>query len=164
MRKILMLDVDGVLNIMSQSYTTAKNSPHLIERHLVSRLNYLCEKVPDVEIVVSSSWRFDMPALEEDMVKAGFAHWDKVTGKTTIARSDAFLRRGEEIRKWLDENIASPFYSGIDGILAILDDESAGIVEFWDENKTFFKTDSKVGLTDETVLRLIEILSDKEVL
>ena len=57
MRNILMLDIDGVLNIISNSYATAKHQDNLVEAHLVERLNYLCRKIDILEIVISSSWR-----------------------------------------------------------------------------------------------------------
>jgi len=57
--KIIFLDIDGVLNILSDSYYSMGydnlgNDP--IERHLMVRLEFIMCRVPDARIVISSSW------------------------------------------------------------------------------------------------------------
>lgn len=148
-----MLDVDGVLNIQSKSYTTSKHHSNLCERHLTQRLNYLCSKIENIEIVISSSWRRDMIALEETLKEAGFLYWEKVVGRTSISALSDSQKRGEQIHSWLKKNISETFLPRIDANLFIIDDEPYGIQEFW-EHHSFF-TDCTVGITDELVLKII---------
>lgn len=153
MRKILMLDIDGVLNIESKSYTTSIHQENLCERHLVQRLNYLCQKVEDLEIVISSSWRKDMNETQEVLEESGFKYWDRVVGRTSISSHSGTLKRGEQIYQWLKENISETFLSGIDAQLFILDDKEYGTEEFWD--KEFYFIDKEIGLTDKTVQKIL---------
>lgn len=154
MRNILFLDIDGVLNMESESYMTAKHNISLLEKHLVQRLNYLCEKAELIEIVVSSTWRFTMDDLKETMKKEGFKHCDKIIGRTTIARSEQFLKRGEQIRKYLVDTIDVNFKEGVDANVFILDDEMYGIEEYWGV-ECLHPVDRAEGLSNKTVLDLI---------
>ena len=53
---IIFLDIDGVLNMYgSSSRTFMKPYGQHIEPHIVQRLNYICEKVHNLNIVISSS-------------------------------------------------------------------------------------------------------------
>ena len=107
--KIIFLDVDGVLNVMSDSYRTfMKPYGQHIEAHLVSRLNYIIEKT-DSHVVVSSSWKSDMDDLELQMTEQGFKYWDKVIGRTPFSGEmgmpglDSGLR-GLQIEKWMKDS------------------------------------------------------------
>lgn len=105
--KIVFLDIDGVLNIMSDSYRTfMKPYGQHIEPHLVERLNYLIEKT-DSHIVISSSWKSNMEDLEKQMVEQGFKYWDRVLGRTPFSGEFEDCEfggyRGNQIKKWLDE-------------------------------------------------------------
>jgi hypothetical protein len=100
--KVIFLDCDGVINCISPSYTTSYYKPDgsvtYFDEHLIQRLNWLIEK-SEADIVISSSWRYDMPDLKEQMELNGFKHWDKVIGYTPT-----LTHRGEEIQRWLDDN------------------------------------------------------------
>jgi len=136
MRNIIFLDIDGVLNIQSNSYTTAKSRHNLCEPHLVERLNYLCKKVENMEIVISSSWRRDMIALEEVLKECNFKYWDRVVGKTSVSAHSDSLKRGEQIHQWLKKNVSETFMLR-DVKIFIIDDEPCGIEEFWDTDSFF---------------------------
>ena len=74
MKKIVFLDVDGVLNIHNPPiYFTLQykkeGQVEYMERHLVANLNRLVKET-GAEIVVSSSWRIMMEVLKEDLEKA----------------------------------------------------------------------------------------------
>ncbi len=101
--QVIFLDIDGVLNIMSPSYNTTSYRPdgsvRWMEEHLIQRLHYLIEKT-DAKIVISSSWRLDMPDLEKQLRVGGFKYWDKVIGETPYIVG----HRGDEIQSYLDEN------------------------------------------------------------
>lgn len=109
--KIIFLDIDGVLNMYgASSRTFMKPYGQHIEPHLVNRLNYICENVKGLKIVISSSWRNDMQDLKKQLEEQGFKYWNKVVGKTPQAYNDGTgLRRefrGEQIKYWLlDKNL-----------------------------------------------------------
>lgn len=81
--RVLYLDVDGVLNIESPSYSTYlwafKNEfPFYgrMEKHLVYRLGYLCDKCEITDIYISSSWGKDDTVRE--LTRLDFKHLDKI--------------------------------------------------------------------------------------
>ncbi len=100
MAKVIFLDIDGVLNIMSESYRTTnimrRGAMIYIEPHLAERLDYIIQKTGAM-IVVSSSWRGDMDDLQKQMERAGFKNWNKVIGRTPYIHGG----RGLEIQAWL---------------------------------------------------------------
>lgn len=111
MNKIIFLDIDGVLNIFAGPNATFRNAPEgeHIEKHLVERLNFILKEIPDIKIVISSSWRDDMEDLKIQLERAGFEYWDRVISKTIqpipIAYGGyAFEYRGHQIQQWLEEN------------------------------------------------------------
>jgi len=151
MKKLIFLDVDGVLNIMSNSYRTfMKPYGQHIEPHLVQRLNYLIDKT-NADVVVSSAWRVHMDDLETQMVEQGFKHWHRVIGATPYGGSN----RGDQIKKWLEEN---EYY----GLYCVLEDEPSDICG----NKCraisamyVVHVDMAEGLSENDVSRAIGILS-----
>lgn len=83
MNKVIFLDVDGVLNIHSESYRTndVKYDYHFptditrLEFHLVKRLEYIIDQT-DADIVLCSGWGMD--ALKEVLYTVKFKHIDKI--------------------------------------------------------------------------------------
>lgn len=102
--KVIFLDVDGVLNIMSPSYNTTAYAPDgsvkWMDNHLVQRLDYLIKRT-GAKVVISSSWRLDMEDLQLQLEKNGFKSWSEVIGETPYFGS---ARRGDEIQRYLDEH------------------------------------------------------------
>jgi len=150
MNKLIFLDVDGVLNIMSNSYRTfMKPYGQHIEPHLVQRLNYLIEKT-DSDIVVSSSWRVHMDDLETQMVEQGFKHWHRVIGATNYNGQ----YRGQQIADWIE-------FNEYKGVYCVLEDEPSDICG----NKCraigaryVVHVDMAEGLSENDVSRAIGIL------
>lgn len=66
--KLLFLDIDGVLN----NHTPLESGYNGICQHRARLLNIILESVPDLQIVVSSAWRYMI--LEGAMTLKGFAH------------------------------------------------------------------------------------------
>jgi len=156
MRKILFLDIDGVLNISGKTYITAMHQEGLMERHLVQRFNYLVSHVKDIEIVISSSWRTNMDDLKDELEKSGFLYWDKVIGRTAVDFISSAQKRGLQIQRWIDENVVSipgTFVSGVDAHIAILDDELFDLHKVF-EQKDLFILDPSSGLDEKTVLEI----------
>lgn len=119
--KIIFLDVDGVLNIMSRSYNSFKLTSNPLESHLVSRLEFIIERVSrgiPVRIVISSSWHID------DIIKSlknySFKYINDIIGRTP---RNVHNYRGEQIKDWLDAYLDKyNIYSYI-----VLEDEIADV-------------------------------------
>lgn len=151
--KILFLDVDGVLN----SADRRANEPGDIlygrlgslcgiDRTLLGYLKDILREVPDLKIVVSSTWRlFHMNDLKWAFRKEGIDWWNIVIGKTP--RSNVGYR-GKEIQAWIKENVEESFS------FAIVDDD-ADMTPFQTEN-CFFKTHWDTGLTEEIRDKIIQ--------
>jgi hypothetical protein len=164
--KVLFLDVDGVLN---NSGTKERQNGFIgIDPEMVNRFNWIIDAHPDIQIVVSSTWR-----------KSGF--WLGF-GSTTKELFD-FLRskglkgqfvditpsignRGTEIKTWLDR------HPEIDNFI-VLDDDTSSFEPDPDLKKsekpdvdlrpfhvrTFFrKTETEGGLQDQHIALAIGLL------
>ncbi|ARU04736.1 hypothetical protein CCO03_08650 [Comamonas serinivorans] len=132
MRKILFLDVDGVLNSV-KSCAALGGYPHeLTSREgfdwiAIKLLQRLCDS-SGVQIVMSSAWRaWNKP---EDFAKA----FDLPVIDSTPR---LHTKRGEEIQAWLDANDDIEAY-------VILDDDSDMLDS---QQERFIKTNAKEGLT-----------------
>lgn len=83
MDKVIFLDVDGVLNIHSESYRTndIKHDYHFptdmtrLEFHLVKRLEYIIDQT-DADIVLCSGW--DIETLKKVLYTIKFKYIDKI--------------------------------------------------------------------------------------
>ncbi len=167
MRKILFLDVDGVLNdhafdIDAQSCT--------IDQSCVAALNRVL-KVTSCDIVISSAWRYMI--LGGAMSAKGFEYLlrthgvhcvDKVVGYT---RPDAKIykpgdvidqaERGKEILDWL--NVFDWFnmrqVPGHPVAFVVVDDKQLGF-----ERMPFVQTDGLVGLTEADADKIIALFGD----
>jgi hypothetical protein len=172
--KIIFLDIDGVMNMFgSSSRTFMKPYGHHIERHLVDRLNYICEKVNNVKIVISSSWRSDMDDLQKQLEQEGFKYWDKVIGKTPKPKAITENKtppyklklefRGEQIQEWIKQftKIENECCSVIDKYV-VIDDETIDICgEYCNVIPETFvcKTDSNEGMLHKDAIKIIELLN-----
>lgn len=97
---IIFLDVDGVLNIMSDSYRSTDYinlGTNAIEIHLMQRLEFLMEQVENTFIVLSSSWGEKQFLIA--MQQRRFKYIDKIIGRT----GRDIKWRGNQIKDWLDE-------------------------------------------------------------
>ena len=80
----LYIDVDGVLNIHSDSYRTYDNCwsrffPFFgrMEGHLVRRLDFLCSKLNLANLFLISNWNLD--DAKEELSRLGFSYSNKLT-------------------------------------------------------------------------------------
>ena len=149
---ILFLDVDGVLN-SNQNFLATKdikvypadtlNDADLfaMKRDTNSNnmwvLDYILDKVPDLKIVISSSWRnhYDIESFKE-LFKIYGLDGNRIIDKTPIRLSS---ERVHEIHMWLDDNKDVKKW-------AALDDHVIFNLEDPDKANEFL-TDSWVGLT-----------------
>ena len=150
---IIFLDVDGVLNMYgSSSRTFMKPYGQHIEQHLVCRLNYICEMVQDLKIVISSSWRNDMEDLKTQMENQGFKFWDRIIGKT-IHDKTGF--RGLEILEWFVKNTAEKYLVIDDEIIDICGDYCNVIPK-----ENVLQTDGNEGLLHKDAMYIINYFKE----
>lgn len=147
MKKILFLDIDGVLNSDDWFRRCAKSGNQKydpLDPYLVQKLNSL-----DCEVVISSSWGCDNGQTWKKLRFKGFNL--KVIGYTEhYEMGSDWIVRGNSIKKWLYDNCKD-----IDYQYAILDDDSDMLLE---QRKHFVKTNPLTGLTDRNVENIRKIL------
>lgn len=133
--RVLFLDFDGVLNsYQSAHFWHSRRDQEQWENNMYrdwggtlkeyiamefcpiafSNLEELCRRVPDLKIVVSSTWRLgETVETLRDILKPS-----KLIGDRIIGVTESFSNvRGNEIQKWLDEHPEVTNY-------VILDDDS----------------------------------------
>ena len=175
--RIIFLDVDGVLNIMSDSYRSCAwvNLGHdAVEAHLMKRLEYIIEQT-DANIVISSSWHQEQLTIL--FKKLRFKHIDKIIGRTyrgkventnipderlIIQHGTGFKylsERGDQIQHWIDNTEHS-----IESYV-VLEDEVSDVCG--DRCNTIpidkvVEVDMNEGLSNVNVKIAIDILNKKD--
>ena len=171
MKKVIFLDVDGVLNSDRTLYEDIS-----LEDDLISNLKEIINKT-GAKIILSSSWRLSTDAittLMDKLDKFGLAisgmtcdgvdlDWlEKYEFDTTKKYLDTKFDydenkqikithdRGAEIFKWLHDHD--------DCAYVILDDEIEDIKPYFNES-VIVKTSYKTGLTKEDVKKAVQILN-----
>lgn len=147
MKKILFLDIDGVLN-----HGFGPLGKNMIEQLFRIVFQTRCM------IVISSSWRFgDMNTIirQLDAVDPSGGLSGAIVGKL----GDDGWATG--VKQWLDDWALTNIDSGGSYYpkFAILDDVDGGYSDSPILAKSFFKTDKNVGLTDEIAKRIVKHLN-----
>lgn len=170
MRKLIFLDIDGVL-ATSECFKTDNSK----EWALVDRIQNIFSKIideTDAEIVLSSSWRtHDLEYTKQFMKQEGFKFHERIIGVTIrayhyIDRSKKIhlsIPRGVEIQQWIDTNIHSENGKnwnrkvlGVDYNYVILDDDTDML---YTQRNNFVNTKSDIGLTEKDAELAIQILN-----
>lgn len=136
MKKVLFLDVDGVLNSLNTTNFSELYPIDPYKAFLVGRI----QLQTGCEVVLSSSWR-NHPEGIENVSKRVVRVLDKTPWLDGC--------RGDEIHAWLEQHPEVEKY-------AILDDDSDMLVY---QAPNFFKTTFEEGLTDEIAQAVIEHLN-----
>lgn len=157
MNKTIFLDIDGVLNIYSESYKTNSVSfdTHFqetitrMEFHLVKRLEYIVENT-DADIVLISGW--DLESVKRVLKQNDFRYLDKIKSKLML--SD----RVEGILEYIADNAIEDFI--------VLDDEiDIGKASRLDSNRLKIWVGTYIspheGLTDRIARFAVKILNRK---
>lgn len=136
MRKVLFLDIDGVVN----SQVTAQRHRGVIG--IDPYMAFLVGKIvldTDCEVVLSSTWRLGEESRNE--VRRQVVEFIDVTPYLDEGEGATWrhLERGHEIKAWLDAHPDVEVY-------AILDDDSDMLPE---QLPNFFQTTWKEGITKE---------------
>lgn len=147
-RRIIFLDVDGVLNHSTWHLARSGKPCHpnrtfdnQLDPACISRLCRLVEQA-DAEVVLSSTWR-GHPKTEAALSRCGVPCW---IDRTPSHRGEP---RGHEIAAWMRANKVNAHQ------VVILDDDGdmAHLME------RLVQTDQEFGLTDADVERALALLS-----
>ena len=146
--KVLFLDIDGVLNVQSVTYYSHSwkvlgHDP--IEPHLMTRLEFIMERVPDSVIVVTSSW--GMKKLIRKLTKARFKYLDRIVDSTPRDVQP----RANQIQAWMDENKL--------GRYIIIEDE-LGLEREVFPSHTLIDVDMDEGLSNKNTIDSVIALND----
>ena len=165
MRKVICLDIDGVLNTGRWYSKMDRNTPkdkygYAFDPNAVANLKKIVDET-GAEIVISSSWKsFGFSELEEmwqDRALPG-----KLIGITPNTVSDEMLLnadldhmelfsiRGMEIKEWLSKK--GKYVSHY----VIIDDMDNMLQE---QKSHFVQTNPEVGITEENAVQAISILN-----
>lgn len=150
MRKLLFLDIDGVLN--DHAFNEVAESSTLLGR-CVKNLNLIVKRVPDLEVVLSSAWRYQI--LMGTTTLRGFGYMLRTHGVSKdmnlighTPSDEEVPQRGEQIMKFILQK-AWPCR------VAILDDGGPGM-SFTPLEHVLFMCKGKVGLTRRVASNVIE--------
>lgn len=160
--KVLFLDIDGVMNSVQLAvmhHRRNKDVPSLggwdpyneFCPISINNLVELLEKVPDLKIVVSSTWRMGcdtVQKLQDIFNPIPELHGQKIIQERIIDRTPVFRSgpRGNEIKHWLDNHPEVEKY-------AILDDDSDMLEE---QRPNFFNTNGLHGFMWEDCERVLK--------
>lgn len=163
MKKIIFLDIDGVL----ASYKYLCTGKGFIDPEKVALLNQL----EDAEVVISSSWGYDNGKTEKSLKDCGLKL--PIIGYTSHF-SEIWLCRGNEIEKWLQDNVGGmcskfgsdsagePYYrkrcseDDIDYEYVIFDDDTDMLLG---QVNNFIQTNEETALTQEDIDKARKILN-----
>jgi Swiss Army Knife RNA repair-like protein len=140
--KVLMLDFDGCLNTFPHEGTGLG-----LERVPCVNLEYLLKKLPELKIVISSSWRIQGLEYCREALKEQGIDPRRVIDVTGDERLDGKSHRGNQIERWLERNPEVTKF-------AILDD-SRDMEPFMDN---LVRTNPMRGLTEADVEKALKIL------
>ena len=174
--KVLFLDIDGVLNsenwfayriycvknnmvniLMNFVDTDDRNIKHkltMLDDRAIANLNRIIEET-GCKVVLSSSWRSSIESeniFTQNLLKLKGFKYEFYDVTPRLWFSDFSIRRGEEIKFWLDKESEKHEIESF----VILDDDSDMLPE---QMNNFIHVDGQVGLTDRDVLAAIEILN-----
>ena len=174
--KVLFLDIDGVLNsenwfayriycvknnmvniLMNFVDTDDRNIKHkltMLDDRAIANLNRIIEET-GCKVVLSSSWRSSIESeniFTQNLLKLKGFKYEFYDVTPRLWFSDFSIRRGEEIKFWLDKESEKHEIESF----VILDDDSDMLPE---QMNNFIHVDGQVGLTDRDVLTAIKILN-----
>jgi hypothetical protein len=165
MRKVIFLDIDGVLNTKWGYTQMDRNTPkdkygYAFDPNAVANLKKIVDET-GADIVISSSWKsFGFSGLEDMWQDRGLP--GKLIGITPNSVSDEMLLnadldhielfsiRGMEIKEWLDKHGKNVSH------YVIIDD----VDNFLSSQKSHFvQTDPEVGITESDVKKVVRLLN-----
>lgn len=151
--KVLFLDIDGVLNSIVWSFIGPPGQPMLfgglpvddIDNRSIDLLNILFTTVPDIKVVVSSSWR-KIHSLDD--LRGIFALCEFKGEIIDVTPNGTTGWRGEEVQMWVDQHPEVEMY-------ACIDDGSD-----FHPYQNLVQTNSVEGITLKDVYNLLKIFDN----
>ena len=164
--KIIFLDFDGVLNtekhqklLLDQNIPRSDKYGPLFDTEAIGNLKKILDAVPDVKLVISSSWKFEGLNRMIEMWKSRNLP-GAIAGITpdlyTIDTDDCdvlsrLVGKGNEVKQWLKDN-ASGIYQYV-----IFDD----LPDFLPEQEPYLiLTNPITGVTEQDAANAIRILRE----
>jgi hypothetical protein len=138
--KVIFLDIDGVLNC--EDTGGRRHGRMVIEPRLAEIVRSIAAAVPDLRVVLSSSWR-EVPARRRQIEKMVLPCFDA----TPVFDADDDVR-GFEIQAWIESTPQVTHY-------AIIDDADDMLPH---QLPHLFRTDTAVGITPELAARIVDHL------
>lgn len=152
--RVLFLDFDGVLNSTQTDFLSGfdfEKYPFVdsvydlkFDGYLINVLNKVISFLPEVKIVISSSWRthYTLEEIKNRMYLNGFKYATRIVGITPHTQ----ISRGMDIKEYCHAN-------GIDEY-CILDDSNDMLPE---QMERFVQTNELIGLNIIDGLKVIQI-------
>lgn len=144
--KVLFLDFDGVINTFMHFSHEGNFS-----KAACKNVQSLLDKVPDLKVVISSSWRKFGLDFDKNILLHNCIDSKRVIGVTEDEKHDGKGDRGYHIRNWLKDHPEVTAF-------VIVDDES-DMDELFDK---LVKTNGFVGMTEKDVQSAIDILNKQK--
>ena len=151
MKKILFLDIDGVLNCTDDFVAMSRKSAHCLGQDKIERLHEIL-RLTDAKVVLSSTWR-RYPQSIAFLKRKKVRFIDMTPTDIRGPHLGSYVERGREIDAWLKGHPEVERY-------CILDDDSDMLLE---QMPFFVQTDfRKGGLQQEHVDKVVELLNKGE--
>lgn len=163
--KVIMLDIDGVLNVCSQEFD---KYGQIFHSHLVENLKTIID-VTGAKIVISSSWRYSGLKVMQQMWKDRELPGEVIditpneidVVKTGLCEFYDMVCRGDEIQLWLNNHPEITNYCIIDDDDDMLESQLSNYVKTSGNIRHKGCIDIGYGLTQECAMMVIDILNKK---
>lgn len=161
--KVIFLDIDGVLNVISQGHDEYGS---LFHKHFEDNLRHIIEQT-GAKIVISSTWRMSglkqMQAMWKHRNLAGEVidctpHCAQLVNAQKFKHYDE-VERGHEIQEWLDEHPEVTNYVILDDDNDMLFTQSENFIRCANNRSHEDCVDIGYGLTKKCAELAIEILN-----
>ena len=164
-QKLIFLDIDGVMN--NDKEPRIPSSHNCINERNLKALNYIFQEVPDVKVVLSSSWRYERTAKEcADLVNHYFDMYGiPVVGRTPVVITPESCKPIYTLQELENGNTVCSRGYEIKYIVDRVNPTRYVIVDDWDnfldeQRDNHVRTDLEWGLTLENAERVIQILNN----
>lgn len=175
-RKILFLDIDGVLNFEGQmgwptlsEFYVARGAglpdeflTRMLDKTLLARLAMIMNEVSDVGIVIHSTWRKTAAADRVIPLLSALSGIPEARF-LGLAPFKFTSSRTYEIKMWIRDNDPNHElrYAILDDEPLIFRESSSGGEEFSFLDDSFFHTDENTGLTEDVARAVIDHLNQQ---